>query len=158
MTKPPPKKVPPEGKGSRWLRGKEPACMQETQEMSVWSLGLEDPPEKEMATHSSILARKIPWMEEPGGSTGSQRVVHDWTAKHKGTTLKGMIGQALQRIFTKHLYSSGECIGYNAKWEKIQGTIGMTSTTKRKYFKGIWQSLVMWKNGFMVEEVWKTPS
>lgn len=69
-----------------------------------------------------------------------------------------MIGQALQRIFTKHLYSSGECIGYNAKWEKIQGTIGMTSTTKRKYFKGIWQSLVMWKNGFMVEEVWKTPS
>ena len=36
--------------------------------------------EKEMATHSSILAWRIPWMEEPGGlqSTGSQRVGHDW--------------------------------------------------------------------------------
>ena len=37
--------------------------MQETQ---VWSLGLEDPLEKEMATHSSILAWEIPWTEEPG--------------------------------------------------------------------------------------------
>ena len=46
----------------------------------VWSLGWEDPLEKEMATHSSILAWRIPWTEEPGGlqSTGSQRVGHDW--------------------------------------------------------------------------------
>ena len=45
----------------------------------VRSLGREDPWEKEMATHSSILAWRIPWMEEPGGlqSTGSQRVGHD---------------------------------------------------------------------------------
>ena len=45
----------------------------------VRSLGQEDSLEKEMATHSSILAWKIPWMEEPGGqqSTGSQRVRHD---------------------------------------------------------------------------------
>ena len=43
------------------------------------SLGREDPLEKEMATHSSILAWKIPWTEEPGGlqSMGSQRVGHD---------------------------------------------------------------------------------
>ena len=42
----------------------------------VRSLGQEDPLEKEMATHSSILAWRIPWTEEPGGlqSTGSQRV------------------------------------------------------------------------------------
>ena len=39
--------------------------MQETQEMRVQSLGGEDPLEKEMATYSSILAWKIPWMEEP---------------------------------------------------------------------------------------------
>ena len=41
--------------------------------------GLEDPLEKEMATHSSVLAWKIPWTEEPGGlhSMGSQRVGHD---------------------------------------------------------------------------------
>ena len=56
--------------------------MRETQ---VQSLGWEDPLEKEMATHSSILAWRIPWMEEPGRlqATGSQRVGHDWaTSPH----------------------------------------------------------------------------
>ena len=50
--------------------------MRETQ---VQSLGQEDPLEKEMATHSSTLAWKIPWTEEPGRlqSVGSQRVGHD---------------------------------------------------------------------------------
>ena len=45
----------------------------------VQSLGWEDPLEKEMATHSSILAWRVPWTEEPGGlhSTGSQRVGHN---------------------------------------------------------------------------------
>ena len=45
----------------------------------VQPLGQEDLLEKEMATHSSMLAWKIPWMEEPGGlqSMGSQRVGHD---------------------------------------------------------------------------------
>ena len=49
------------------------------QETGVWSLGWEDPLEKEMATHSSILAWKIPWTEEPGRlqSMGLQRVGHD---------------------------------------------------------------------------------
>ena len=42
-------------------------AMQETQETWVRSLGQEDPLEKEMATHSSILAWEIPWTEEPGG-------------------------------------------------------------------------------------------
>ena len=40
--------------------------MQEMQEMRVQSLGREEPLEEEMATHSSILAWRIPWMEEPG--------------------------------------------------------------------------------------------
>ena len=49
------------------------------QETRVQSLGREDPLEKGMATHSSILAWKTPWSEEPGGlqSMGSQRVGHD---------------------------------------------------------------------------------
>ena len=49
------------------------------QETLVWSLGWEDPLEKGMATHSSIPAWKIPWIEEPSGlqSMGSQRVEHD---------------------------------------------------------------------------------
>ena len=52
---------------------KNPPAMQETR---VQSLGREDPLEKKVATHSSILAWRIPWTEEPGGlqSTGSQRV------------------------------------------------------------------------------------
>ena len=49
------------------------------QETWVQSLGQEDPLEKEMVTHSSILAWRIPWTEEPGGlqPMGSQRVRHD---------------------------------------------------------------------------------
>ena len=63
---------------AQWV--KNPPAVQETYEMRVWSLGWEDPLEKEMATHSSIFAWKIPWTEESGGlqPTGSQRVGHDW--------------------------------------------------------------------------------
>ena len=52
--------------------------MQEMQETQVRALGQEDPLEEEMATHSSILAWKIPQAEEPGGlqSIGPQRVRH----------------------------------------------------------------------------------
>ena len=58
--------------------------MQEMQEMQVQSLGQEDPLEKEMATHSSILAWKIPWTEKPGGlqSMRLQRVGDDWVTEH----------------------------------------------------------------------------
>ena len=51
--------------------------MQETQ---VQSLDWEDPQEKGMATHMSILAWRIPWIEEPGGlqSMGSPKIRHDW--------------------------------------------------------------------------------
>ena len=52
-------------------------------EMWVQPLGQEGPLEKEMATHSNILAWRIPWTEEPGGpqSMGSQRVRHDLATK-----------------------------------------------------------------------------
>ena len=52
------------------------------QETWVWSLGWEDPLEEDIATHSSILAWRIPWTEEPGGlqSMWSQRVGHNWSA------------------------------------------------------------------------------
>ena len=58
------------------LYGKNLPAMWETW---VQSLGREDPLEKEMATHSSVLAWRIPWMEELDGlqSMGSQRVAHD---------------------------------------------------------------------------------
>ena len=54
-------------------------CLPAVRETQVRSLGWEDPLEKEMATHSSTLAWKIPWMEEPGRlqSMGLQRVECD---------------------------------------------------------------------------------
>ena len=54
-------------------------CLSAMVDSGVQSLGREDPLEKEMATHSSTLAWKIPWTEEPGRlqSMGSQRVGHD---------------------------------------------------------------------------------
>ena len=53
--------------------------MQETEETWVHSLGREDPPEEDVAIHSSVLAWGIPWTEEPSKlqSMGSQRVGHD---------------------------------------------------------------------------------
>ena len=49
------------------------------EEAQVRSLDQEDPPEKGMATHSTVLAWRIPWTEEPGGlqSMGLQRFIHD---------------------------------------------------------------------------------
>ena len=54
-------------------------------QMQAGSLGQEDPLEKEMATHSNILAWEIPWTEEPGGleTMGWQRVGHNLTTKQQ---------------------------------------------------------------------------
>ena len=62
--------------------------MQEMQETWVGSLGREDTLEEEMATHSSILACKIPWTEEPGRLqlTGLQRVQPDLATEHTHCT------------------------------------------------------------------------
>ena len=58
---------------------KKPPAIQDTQETQVQSLGQEDPLEKEMATHSRILAWEIPWTKELGRlqSMGLQRAGHD---------------------------------------------------------------------------------
>ena len=59
-----------------WLSGKESVALQEPQETRVQPLGREDPLEKGLASHSSILAWRIPWTEEPSRllSIRSQRV------------------------------------------------------------------------------------
>ena len=61
--------------------------MQNTQETWIGPQDWEDPPEEGMATHSRILAWRIPWTEEPGRlqSMGSQRVRHDWATEHTCT-------------------------------------------------------------------------
>ena len=86
---------------AQWV--KNPPVMQETQEMRVRSLGWEDLLEKGMATHSSILAWRSPWTEEPGGlqSIELQRV---WATKHthqkkKKVTALPCSGLALFSLF-----------------------------------------------------------
>ena len=61
--------------------GKEPTCQCRRHRRQVLSLDQEDCLEEGMATHSNVLAWRIPWTEEPGGlqSMGSQRVEHDWS-------------------------------------------------------------------------------
>ena len=63
------------------------------QEMWVQSLCWEDPLEKEMATHSSILAWEIPWTGEPGGlpSMGLQRVRHDLETKEQQNNITRLL-------------------------------------------------------------------
>ena len=62
---------------AQWQRTR--LSMQKVQDTQVRSLGQEDPLQEEIATHSSILAWRIPWTEKPGGlqPIGSQRVGHD---------------------------------------------------------------------------------
>ena len=75
-----------QGRGAWWAavygvaKAQKLKCLPPMRETRVWSLGREDTLEKEMVTHSSIPAWRIPWMEKPGRlqSTGSQRVGHDW--------------------------------------------------------------------------------
>ena len=80
--------------------GKESACKQKTQ---VRSVGPEDSLEKGMATHSSVLAQRIPWTEEPGGlqSMGLQRVRHDWAANTIGSIVIILV---IMLCFTQEKY------------------------------------------------------
>ena len=99
--------------------------MQEPQETWVRSLDWEDPLVEEMATHSSILARKIPWTEEPGGlqSMGSQRVGRDWVC---------MQPTMFRLILNPHLCTSISCQCY-----KMEISLRWTEpkvTKKEKWF------------------------
>ena len=91
------------------------------QETLVRSLGREDPLEKEMAIHSSILAWRIPWMEKPSRlqSMGSQRVGHDWV------TSPSIITQRVKCHVTEldvvHPSYHAVSLPGNLRWEKAQG-------------------------------------
>ena len=79
-------------------------------ETRVQSLGREVPLEKEMATHSSILAWRILWMEEPDGlqSMGSQRVGHDWASSLHFTSSKNEVARPKQKQQSVVDVSGGE--------------------------------------------------
>ena len=110
--------------------------MQETQVRSlgweVWSLGWEDPVEKEMATNCSFLAWRIPWTEEPGRlqSTESQRVRHNWvtltfpaeTTSGVFPTIWGLIfclGHTCLGISAFGVYSWGSCIAWSSGEKRV---------------------------------------
>ena len=82
--------------------------MQEIKETQVWSLGREDPLEEAMATHSSILAWRIPWTEELGGlqSIGSQRVRHDWSNLEQQSTMGEVEYISLLALITNTVVNS----------------------------------------------------
>ena len=97
--------------------------MQETQEMWVRSLGWEDPMQKEMATHSNILAWRIPWTEELGGLQfmESQRVGYDWacTRTHAHTHASGFGRDAWSRGPGRGEGSGGNWSSYPGDWSSM---------------------------------------
>ena len=98
-------------------------------ETRVQSPGREDLLEKEMATHSSILAWKISWTEKPGSlqSTGSQRVGHDWA-----TSLHSLIREVEASPFHRWKSWRPEKVRSKNKKVKIKGNLeGIFSTYQR---------------------------
>ena len=89
--------------------------------MWVPSLSREDPLEKEMATHSSILAWKIPWTEDPGGlqSMGSQRVGHDLATKQQLRQQKDKYCVALliENIWDRQFIETENSLADTQDWE-----------------------------------------
>ena len=111
------------------LDGKE-ICRQ-CRRAGVQSLGQEEPLEKEMATHSSILAWEIPWTEEPGGlqSIGSQRVRHNWETNTFAFKLSEEIAAENRTLsIWSHVSQWGKCVvchlntGLALKLGSLQGT------------------------------------
>ena len=80
-------------------------CLPAMRETRVWTLSREDPLEREIATHSSTLAWKIPWMEKPAKlqSMGSQRVGHDWATLLSLFTFSKVATESNSAQFLQHL-------------------------------------------------------
>jgi len=93
-------------------------AIQEVQEMHVQSLGQEDPLEKEMATHSNIIACKIPWREEPRRlqSKVLQRVGNDWVTEHTSIIIE------LKGTMNVMCINHPEAIPYPQSVEKLSST------------------------------------
>ena len=107
--------------------------MQEPQETWIRSLGWEDPLEKEMATHSSILVWEIPWTEEPDRlqSMGLQRPGHDLTTEQQ-----------------QHPYWNGQNLEY--RHHRLQGGCGPTGTLTTAGGNARWYShFGRWFGGFL---------
>ena len=125
--------------------------MQETQ---VQSLVRKDPLEKEMATHSSILAWEILWTEEPGGlsSMGSQRVRHDWVTELNWTdpvcllTLPDSTLTKTLIIFHLDIFSLSFCL---LLWSEVPVSQKQKSELVPPYLRTFKGWIIMW--GISVE-------
>ena len=111
---------------------------QAMQEIQVWSLGLEGSLEKEIATHSSILAWRMPWTEEPGGlqSMEPQRVRHDWAHTHVHIHVNMLWWLTEFQIFYSHL--PAKCIGPLTLWVTVTESISFTSV----YCSIVWRNKI----------------
>ena len=109
--------------------------MQETQESGVGSLGGEDPLEEGVATHPSVLARKILWTQEPGRvwSVGSQKVRHNWSnsahTEHCSFSLVG--GSVNMNPIIIYIPSNNSKCEVNYYWVNA---IGLVGSVFRNYF------------------------
>ena len=105
------------------------------QETQIQSLGWEDPLEKEMASHSSILAWRFPWTEEPGRlwSRGLQRVGHDWLANTRWS-FSSTISHPLPPPVSNSYCLSTWCQPLYASHCTVQGT----ALEDEKCFVSIW--------------------
>ena len=108
--------------------GKKKKNLPAMQEILVWSLGWEDLLEKEMATHSSILAWRIPWTEEPGGlqSMGLPRVGHDWVTKATHPTWKAKGYTKIQNWLK--MYPGIEMLSHGSLWYGRETLLRVTNS------------------------------
>ena len=121
--------------------------MQKLQEMQIWSLGQKNPLEKQMATHSSILAWKIPWTEEPDGlkSMVSQTVRHDRVTEHTR-----IFFSMLNRDFTQEEHQRSDRL---KKWTKGGGKKESRSPTisSQKPSDTYWSGMTLSKSFYLSE-------
>ena len=107
--------------------------MQETQKMRVWSLDQEDPLEKEIATHSSILAWEIPWTEDPGRiqTMGSQKSWTElkWLSMHASVTQVDPISKSLAKFHLQKVY-------FPDAFQKMWNKFTFTGTRRHIFLKG----------------------
>ena len=118
--------------------GKESACQcrRRKRRRFVPSLDREDPLEKEMVIHSSVLAWKVPWTEESGGlqSLGSQNVRHDWLPTHTGTkSLWPSISILYQTPASFHLGSSSLTLLWSPWLLSFPFQVQPTDTSHHRY-------------------------
>ena len=118
---------------------------------NAWLMGLL---EKEMATHSSTLAWRLPWMEEPGGLwfMGSQRVGYDWATSLSLSCIGEGNGNPLQCSYLENPRDRG------AWWAVIYGVLQSRTWLKRlssssMRLQWVTNEMMLWSTGSMMDNV-----